>query len=318
MHATLTAVEAKTRRAKRGLLRRITEFAVFLALLYLVICFAAAYALTRGSHIPVTTSPTSIGAKYENVSFLSHEDGITLKGWLFAAASASSGRSVVMAHGWQQNRVNGNYTAGVAHDLIAHGYSVLLFDERGCGESGGDSYTLGDKERYDVLGAYDFMKQRGYTPAQMTMMGLSMGAAATIEATPQLTDIAAIVPDSSFAELRPVLEAQLPNHDYLPSFFNWGILGAAGIFGDNPDLRPVDVVRSLPHRAFLFFHGGSDTLVPLEQARELRTASANPESDLVIVAGAAHTFAYHNQPVAYMDRLYKFIDQQITEKSKQR
>ena len=43
-----------------------------------------------------------------------------------------------MVHGLKQNRVDTNYGSDkVAHDLVAHGYAVLLFDLRACGESGG-------------------------------------------------------------------------------------------------------------------------------------------------------------------------------------
>jgi uncharacterized protein len=298
----------------RRFARRLLRLGLFLLYIYVVLSLAAAFVLTRGLHTPVTADPDKIGPKHEDVSFLSREDNITLKGWLFSTTITDTGRSVIMVHGFQMNRVNPIYTAGVARSLVAHGYNVLVFDLRGAGESGGNAITIGDRERYDVLGAYDFMKQRGYSPARMTVLGLSMGAAATIEAAPQLADVAAIVADSSYAELYPVLLGQLAQYDYMPDVFNWGIINAARLFGGNPDLRPVDVVRALPGRAFLLFAGEGDTLVPVFQAKELRAAAANPASDLVIVPGARHGEAYGIQRVAYMDRLYRFIDQQIDDK----
>ncbi len=280
---------------------------------YFGLSFAAAWVLTRGSHAPLAVAATAVGRDYQDVTFNSATDNINLKGWLFHAA-ASNGRSVVMMHGWKQNRVNGDYTLGVARDLLAHHYDVLMFDERGCGESGGDSFTLGDKERYDVVGAYQFMRGRGYAANKMTVMGVSMGAAATIEASPLLTDVAALIPDSAFAALRPILEAQLPPRSHLPSFYNPAILMWASLLGDNPDLRPVDVVKSLPNRAFLFFHGAADDLIPVSHARELRAAATNPQSDLIITPNVGHTGSYAADPAAYMARVYLFIDQQVGER----
>jgi fermentation-respiration switch protein FrsA (DUF1100 family) len=77
------------------------------------------------------------------------------------------------------------------------------------------------------------------------------------------------------------------------------------------DLRPVDRVRALPQRAFLFFHGTADDFVFPQQAEELRAASANPHSDLVLVPGAGHVKTYSADPAAYMARVYRFLDEQL-------
>jgi fermentation-respiration switch protein FrsA (DUF1100 family) len=127
---------------------------------------------------------------------------------------------------------------------------------------------LGNLERRDLLGAYDFMRARGYRANRM---------------------------------------------GWLPPVFYPGGELTAEVFGFNPNLRPVDAVRALPDRAFLFFHGGADHYVPVSNAYDLRNASSNPESRLVIVPGADHVKAFRTDPGLYLATLYRFLDQQISE-----
>jgi fermentation-respiration switch protein FrsA (DUF1100 family) len=88
---------------------------------------------------------------------------------------------------------------------------------------------------------------------------------------------------------------------------------ASELFGLNPNLRPVDAVRALPGRAFLFFHGGADTFIPVSNASRLAHASTNRESKLVIVPGADHVKSYRTNPSLYLGTLHAFIDQQVAE-----
>ena len=147
---------------------------------------------------------------------------------------------------------------------------MLLFDLRSCGQSDGARFTLGKDEPRDLLGAYDFMKTRGYPPARMVVLGVSLGAATEIEAAAQMPDVGAMVSDSAYADLRPVLNDRLRKDSPLPFFFDLGIVTSASLFyGVNPDLRPIDAVRSLGNRAFLFIQASHDDWYPDSNAVDL-------------------------------------------------
>ena len=132
-------------------------------------------------------------------------------------------------------------------------------------------------------------------------------------AAKDLSAVGALVVDRSFAELKPILDAQLPHNTTLPSIFFPGGELASELFEMNPNLRPVDDGRGLPGRAFLFFHGSADNYVPLANATELKTASTNRDTELVIVPGAGHIKAYRTDPNLYLSTLYAFVDRQIAE-----
>src|ERR1700737_1886822 len=146
----------------------------------------------------------------------------------------------------------------------------------------------------------------------MVVLGVSLGAATEIEAAAQMPDVGAMGAASAFAELHPVLDDRLKKDSPLPRLFDWGIVTGATLFFDiDPDLRPVDAVRALPHRAFLFIQANHDDWFPDSNARELYQASADPQSQLLIIDAPAHAKAYLARPAAYMSAVYSFIDAQL-------
>lgn len=298
---------------RRLAIRLAITLVALLVLVYGAVSVGMAFQLTLGDHKPLGAAGGVVETPFENVSFQSRVDHITLRGWLYQAP-APTGRSAIIVHGFRQNRVNKDFDAvDLSKDLLAHGYAVLLFDLRSCGTSGGDRFTLGTLEPRDLLGAYDFMRGRHYAAAKMAVIGDSEGAATVIGAAKALGPVGALVADSSFAELRPILDLHLPENTSLPSVFFPGGELASELFGMNPDLRPVDEVRALPGRAFLFVHGDADTYIPVAHSRQLRQASSNPESQLLIVHGADHVKSYRTNPALYLSTLYHFLDQQIVE-----
>ncbi len=299
---------------RRLAIRLALAIILLVVLIYAAVSLGMAYQLTLGNHKPLGADGSIVETPFENVSFPSRVDAITLRGWLFRAPSLT-GRSAVIVHGFRQNRVNADLDAvDLSKSLLAHGYDVLLFDLRSCGTSSGDRFTLGTLEPRDLLGAYDFLLRRHYSPGKMAIIGDSEGAATVIGAAKDLGAVGALVADSSFAELKPIIDMHLPQNTSLPPIFFPGGEIASELFGLDPFLRPVDEIRALPSRAFLFFHGSADGYVPLSHARELKDASANPESELVIVTGADHVKSYRTNPTLYLARLYQFLDQQIAER----
>ena len=284
---------------------------------YAGVCvYAASKLSTTGAHLPLTVAAGSIGPDWEDVEFPSRTDHVPLRGWLFHAP-AGSGRSVILLHGFTANRTDeGAGEPGMATRFLAAGYDVLMFDFRTFGESGGDHFTIGWREGRDVLGAHDFMLERGYDPARMAIVGLSMGGEAMLGVAEDLGDVAALVADSAYADLRPVLDRNITEYSGLPRLFNPGIVLAFQLlYGANPDFRPVDHVRALPGRAFLFLHGGHDDFVVPENARRLYAASGSPESELVVFDGSEHTQGFHDQPERWMSTVLGFIERQVAERA---
>ena len=120
------------------------------------------------------------GRGVEAVRF-SASDGVALKGWWWPGRDPE--RAVLLLHGLHADRLQMLPRAKWLHES---GYSVLLFDFRGCGESGG-SATFGYRERLDVEAALRFLREERRV-GETVVIGQSSGAAAALMAVDAWTE----------------------------------------------------------------------------------------------------------------------------------
>jgi uncharacterized protein len=80
-----------------------------------------------------------------------------------------------------------------AEFLRLAGYSTLLIDFQGTGESAGEAITFGWLECFDVLAAVNYLKGR-LPDERVGVIGLSLGGTATLLATPPLEIDSAVWP----------------------------------------------------------------------------------------------------------------------------
>src|SRR5262249_48737061 len=191
-------------------------------------------------------------------------------------------RTVIAVHGAWQNRTD---PAAGLNDLCCElaraGFAVLAFDMRGHGESACAPFTLGYRERQDVLGALDFLREAVLPYPQLERprwiggLGISVGANALIYAAAHEPDIRAVVADSAYAEMASTVSRELPKHSGLPSIFTRGTLLAARVlFGvDVAALRPVEAVADVAPHPLLLIQGDEDTLNPPASLAKLSHAA---------------------------------------------
>ena len=143
-------------------------------------------------------------AKAQEVTFKS-TDGIRLKGWLFEGTPKSA--RIVLCHDLGESK---NALMNLAIALNDAGFTVLAFDFRGHGASGGDGSTLGVHEVRDVLGAIDFvagLPKGSVAAGALGIFGAGMGAHAAVLAAAERPAIQVFVldglwPDAGFALVR--------------------------------------------------------------------------------------------------------------------
>jgi alpha-beta hydrolase superfamily lysophospholipase len=270
----------------------------------------AAYSMTKVVRAPFEKKPDNLGLKYVDVSFPSR-DGLTLRGWWLEAGDSS--RAVVMVHGANGHRADsGIKMLDIAREMVNAGYNVLMFDLRGHGQSEGEHISLGYYEQRDLLGAIDYVKQRGMS--KIGVIGFSMGAATALMTAASCKQIDAIVADSSFAYLADIVEPQFSKRSSLPKLFIPLILFVAkkvhGIDLSVP--RSVDAVKQFTTPPILIIHGGQDKTVPVEHASILARASRNPNTRLWIVPEAEHVGSYRARPKEYITQVLSFFDQALS------
>jgi pimeloyl-ACP methyl ester carboxylesterase len=86
--------------------------------------------------------------------------------------------------------------------LQGAGFTVLAFDFRGHGESGGTGSTLGVEEKRDVLGALDYLAElKGVDARRLGVYGVGMGAQAAVRAAADRPSAAVLVLDGLYPDV---------------------------------------------------------------------------------------------------------------------
>jgi fermentation-respiration switch protein FrsA (DUF1100 family) len=197
--------------------------------------------------VPVT--PASFGLPFEEVR-LRTADGVTLGAWWIPVERPRG--AAVLAHG---NAGNIAHRIDKAALLCELGLSVLLFDYRGYGNSGGSPTE--DGTYMDMEAAVEHVRTaRGFAPEQTLFWGESIGAAVAVEAATR-QPCAGLVVESGFTSLPAMAKAVYP---WLPGFL---------VRLKYDSLARIPAVKAPK----LILHGPSDKIVPYPMSRSLFDAS---------------------------------------------
>src|SRR5258708_11597732 len=227
-----------TARRVRRLVATLLILSTLLTSAYVALSLYIATQLVYAPQKPIYATPAAFGMQFRTGTFPSREDHLLLRGWfipgLLSNGQLTAQRTIIMVHGNRTNRAD--KVAGLLNLSVAfaqHGFAVLAFDMRGNGESPPAPLSLGYFEQRDVLGAVDFLRSGAIPypdlgrPRIIAGWGVSMGAATLLLAASQEPDIHAVVSDSAYADIIPILEREVPNGGHLPSLFTPGTLIAA-------------------------------------------------------------------------------------------
>ncbi len=265
------------------------------------------HSMTAVERLPITETPALCGLDYEEISFPSRVDELTLYGWYIPAED--SDEVIIMVHGAEQHRADPTVKmVDIACGLVEHGYNVVMFDTRGHGESEGDRMSAGYFEVRDLGGAVDYVMALGFE--DIGVLGFSMGGATAILTAAEDDNIDVVVSDSAYADLNDMIEPQFAERTSFPTFFLRPLLFMVKMmYGiDFTDIKPVEVVGDIAPRPILFIQGELDDTVPPEHAYSLYEASDNPLNQLWVLPDVGHVEAYASYPEEYMDRVTAFFD----------
>ncbi len=313
MTSSSPASKPRSRRGK--LLRILLILSLLLGVVYVGISAYMVDQLTLTTRRNVVNNPAADGLSFENISFRSRRDDVTLRGWLLKAAD-DQGRVVVMVHGYNSARDDENTGMyRVAKNLVERNFSVLMFDLRGYGQSQGERFSLAWFEQEDVRGAIAFVQSRGYQ--HIGLLGYSMGGASSLLAAADEPAVQAVVADSAYADLMDVLDREVPRRSGLPGIFTPGIvLMAKLMYGiEASAVKPAEAAARLGARPLLVIHGQDDRLIPFESAARIWNARYGPgtpdPATYMIVPGADHTQSFKTDNAAYMQKVGGFFAEHL-------
>lgn len=247
------------------------------------------------------------GARTEDFTVVA-PDGIVLHGWKIRPQLPSHDW-MLLFHGVSDNRTG---VLGHAELLLRHGYKVLAMDSRAHGESGGNMATYGWKERQDSIAITTALYSTERV-AHLGALGVSMGAAIALQSAGVEPQIAGVIAEDPFANLREV------SYDYGGLHFSpmlgktlfrpatiFGMIELAKAGGFSPDdVSPEHAVfaRSFP---VLLICGTRDYTIPCRHAERIYRQAIGPKQ-LWVVQGAGHASALGFAPKEYENRVIQFL-----------
>lgn len=241
-------------------------------------------------------------------------DGLRLAGWFLPTggdASHWSGPCVILAHshGGQKGEM-----LPLVPMLHARGLSAFVFDFRGHGQSEASATTLGAVERWDVVGASDFLILRGAGP--LGVLGWSMGGMAAIAAGAYDVRLRAVAAESPLCRYPTPVSVGATRMGYPAQVA--GLVGHSATWVASfrartllPDHEPRRLVGLIAPRPVLLIGTKEDPYVPERELQEVFAHAGEPRW-LWIVEGEGHRQASRLEPSGYAERVGDFFEQALS------
>jgi fermentation-respiration switch protein FrsA (DUF1100 family) len=234
----------------------------------------------------LTPPPPELGLAPERVEFPS-TDGVRLVAWIMRPATDTSGRWLLICHGNGGNLSEAGRPFHYA-GLRALGLTLLAFDYRGYGESGGTPSEAGLYRDADAAWGY-LTDSLGVPADRIVLFGHSLGSAVAVELATRVA-AAGLILDGA---LSSVTERAQEAYPYVP--IRWVARSRYASIDRIGRLR-------LPK---LFLHARADEVIPFAHGRRLYQA-APPPKEFVALAGG-HADAFERDSAAYFGAIARFI-----------
>lgn len=291
----------------------------------------------------LSKTPQEYGLYYQDVTFPSSDEQVTLRGW-WIQAKEQKRRIVIFAHGYQENRESADVALEMASALHTRDIAALMFDFRASGESGGEMTSFGYHEQQDLLGAIEFAKQQGYE--RIGLVGFSMGAATVLQIAPEVPEVEAIIADSAYTDMASFFQGNLYqlHSEYgllqseeiqsrfadkpwfqwtmglwleyreelrpmmvavVPKLVQWEIGLLTGI--QPKQMQPIAAVSAMKEQGVFLIHSEGDSVIPVTESERLEQASTADHTILWVSESPDHVGTYHHEPEEYIRRTTEFL-----------
>ncbi len=269
------------------------------------ICWAASdKAIHPAEHAYKWSLATYPDLKAQEIRFPTR-DRLTLEGRYFQGPGPAV---IVLSHGYGDVQ---EQMLPFAHFLHEAGYSVLTYNMRGRGHSGGTATSLGAWEQTDLLSAIDYLSSAHTDVAKdIGAWGISLGGAVSILAAAQDPRIKAVVDDSGFSDAPNVISTAFTHFIGLPAFPFAPLtvkLSEERLGIDINSVRPMDVVVKISPRPIFFIHNLGDSIVPPDNT-ERNLAHAQEPKSVLWIEGGQHANGHTIQKEEYEKRVVEFFN----------
>jgi uncharacterized protein len=225
---------------------------------------------------------------------------VDVRGWIIRGRSHNTVMLLPAAGGGPEQLVV------YAKFLNDAGYTIVMLNSASNSQFGTD---FGWTERKIALAAAHKLRRDGYE--QIAMLGVSEGAAAAIFAAAEEPLFAAVIADSSYANLEAMFRHSPQVENLNPAFLNTVMWVARVLYFGQPlgSIAPADAARSLGKCPLFVIQNVEDPIVPVAdgQAIAFALAMAHGHSQVWIAPSKGHGDAIFGAPDEYKKRVLTFL-----------
>lgn len=214
-------------------------------------------------------------------------------------------KAVILCHGIRHTLYS---SAKYIKLFYERGFSILLYDQRNHGKSGGNNTTFGYYEKYDLGSCVNYLKERLGNDSTIGIHGESMGASISLQYLEMDKNIAFLISDCPFSSLYEILVYRM-KYDYklpifpfiaISSFITW--LKCSMTF---KSVSPYNSIQNVS-TPVLFIHGELDLYVPCKMSKALYKKKQGAKS-LYIAPNATHVNSYISNKTSYNNAVNDFL-----------
>lgn len=212
--------------------------------------------------------------EYEDV-YTTSFDGLKLHGRYYHVKDGAPLN--IGFHGYRATALR-DFCVG-ANESLKRGHNLLLIDQRGQGQSEGDTITMGIKEHKDVLAWVNFANFRFGEDTKIILYGVSMGAASVIMATglnlPK--NVTGVIADCPYSVPKDILLDVAKKDMGVNGKIAYPFVFLAGKLFGGFNVTETDCVKAVKKAKIpvLIIHGEDDRYVPCYMSEEIE--KANPK-----------------------------------------
>jgi fermentation-respiration switch protein FrsA (DUF1100 family) len=244
---------------------------LYLCVLALLWLFESHLIYFPGRQRSLIAPPARLELPVERVE-IPTEDGVKLVAWALPAGADSNGFWLLICHGNAGNLSEFDRPVHYA-GLRGLGLSLLAFDYRGYGESGGAPSEEGLYRDADA--AYRYLREsRGVPADRIVLFGHSLGSAVAIELASRVPAAGLIVEGA----LTSAVDRGQELYPYIPVRRL-----ARSRFGSLDKIGGITIPK-------LFLHAAGDEVIPLAHGRRLFQAAREPKTFVELKGGHGDAF----------------------------
>jgi pimeloyl-ACP methyl ester carboxylesterase len=232
-------------------------------------------------------------------------DGLKLHGHYHKNPKAK--RAVICAHGY-----HGTWSDDFASAApwLFQDCSVLLIDQRCCGQSKGQYYTFGAMESEDVILWASWLDKMTAHHLPIYLYGISLGASTVLICSNHTlpSSVKGIIGDCGYTSMEDIFSSLAWRWFHIPGYpLVWFVAFWCRVKG-HFSLYKADARKALQHSQLpvLLIHGtGDDFVLPKNSQQNYDACSSKKE--LVWIKDASHAAAHIKDPESYEAAAEKFF-----------